>query len=143
MSYFRQLGAFQFMRPVWGATYSVTLSSTYFGFQFMRPVWGATGDVRHDAALPHISIYAPRMGRYASTSVQGQAHIHFNLCAPYGALRFHFVKHTTIIIFQFMRPVWGATFLKSISPPLSYKFQFMRPVWGATATIAVIDIPQV
>ena len=53
----------------------------------MRPVWGATGDVRHDAALPHISIYAPRMGRYASTSVQGQAHIHFNLCAPYGALR--------------------------------------------------------
>ena len=56
-------------------------------FQFMRPVWGATLYVVVNATIAcAISIYAPRMGRYDCKGTITGYVPHFNLCAPYGAL---------------------------------------------------------
>ena len=80
-------------------------------FQFMRPVWGATEVHEKHGTTWHISIYAPRVGRYSLCIVRCAESCYFNLCAPCGALLPAVVAKIKPFLFQFMRPVWGATFI--------------------------------
>ena len=145
---------FQSAHPVRGAT--------FFGFRILpaplfqstRPVWGATASHLTRRSSRRISIHAPRVGRDRLRAQKNLCCGHFNPRAPCGArpheCRIRYQKRK----FQSTRPVWGATFIASLSPDFlaisihaprvgrdygqayltryAAIFQSTRPVWGAT-----------
>ena len=79
-------------------------------FQFTRPVWGATRSLH--PALPvrdYFNLCAP-CGALQQCLTHKKFWIgYFNLCAPCGALQSRAKVRWLRDVFQFMRPVWGAT----------------------------------
>ena len=144
--------AFQFTRPVWGATSARGRAGGAASFNSRAPC-GARLGVKKKNASSKVSIHAPRVGRDGARALwQGRTQ-RFNSRAPCGARLSRIKSATDAAMFQFTRPVWGATCrppAHNARSPVSIHaprvgrdvpdlpsaatgaFQFTRPVWGAT-----------
>ena len=131
--------AFQFMRPVWGATLYVVVNATIAcAISIYAPRMGRYVVIYDIDNKRYISIYAPRMGRYRNSRAVFRSIYSISIYAPRMGRYVDPIQFAmSIASFQFMRPVWGATHVAK-DCVCAGKFQFMRPVWGATATGSVI-----
>ena len=124
---------FQFTHPAWGATHISQAKNIFTnGFQFTHPAWGAT--IRHpqDRLLPlFVSIHAPRVGCDAargSLDFFFMVSIHaprvgcdlspqewlerklVSIHAPRVGCDVRILpRPTSLTLFQFTHPAWGAT----------------------------------
>ena len=123
-------------------------------FQFTHPVWGATCDEPRGGVFTHVSIHAPRVGCDIITLKHYHHNERFNSRTPCGVRLTLSQPRSTVIVFQFTHPVWGATCwllykhkyqmcFNSRTPcgvrqrnktekDIADEFQFTHPVWGAT-----------
>ena len=108
---------FQFTRPVWGATGRAGISGESREFQFTRPVWGATSPkFRRSTRAPSFNSRAPCGARLHLRGVfrRRRVSIHAPRVGRDLGTRFPYVGDD---VFQFTRPVWGATKGQSQSTP--------------------------
>ena len=105
--------AFQFMRPVWGATLYVVVNATIAcAISIYAPRMGRYVVIYDIDNKRYISIYAPRMGRYRNSRAVFRSIYSISIYAPRMGRYVDPIQFAmSIASFQFMRPVWGATVL--------------------------------
>ncbi len=95
-------------------------------FQFTRPAWGATPSFVVYKKRCFVSIHAPRMGRdNMNTYTEGRRR-GFNSRAPHGARQLDRAPDQYINVFQFTRPAWGATLIRT-TPTRIHSFNSRAP----------------
>ena len=84
LTVFTTMRSFQFMHPLWDATYVRKSGHKVFGFQFMHPLWDATGRLTRCGRATKFQFMHPLWDATFSPANRKHSLEHFNSCIPYG-----------------------------------------------------------
>ena len=84
LTVFTTMRSFQFMHPLWDATYVRKSGHKVFGFQFMHPLWDATGRLTRCGRATKFQFMHPLWDATFSPDNRKHSLEHFNSCIPYG-----------------------------------------------------------
>ena len=112
--------------------YAKLVITSTSSFQFTHPVWGATVSDGSGLSEQEVSIHAPRVGCDLLSLHQPQSERCFNSRTPCGVRPSRTLVVSSLVMFQFTHPVWGATSAELRQYIGDVMFQFTHPVWGAT-----------